>query len=421
MTSDPPPSQLLKAVQRANNAVLGLELLSGKQRSQGVQAMAEGIQQGFDLILEANTLDLEMSREMAVSDIFLDWLKLTPERLQATVDLLQGLADLPDPLQRLMYAPYQHLSSQTYCQLMPLGVIALVYEAFPEMGAIAAGFCLKTGNSLILRGCSASSHTAVAIAGILQNALDDSILPAGCIEVLAADEGVSVEDIVTQAQSISLVIPYGRPSLINQVTRLATAPVLRTSMGNCYLYWSPNGDWELVKSIIIDSHETVPDPVNAIEKVLVSTQHNTSLLVRLFNGLKEKGFELRGDANLITEFPDYLAPMKETEWKMPYLDRIVAFKYVDNLAGGVRWINQYSSGHADCLVTESYRESRQFAKEVNSALVFVNASPRFSRKSKRGDAHYLGISNQKGLRRGLIGLESLTTLKHVVLGEGKFI
>jgi glutamate-5-semialdehyde dehydrogenase len=421
MTSDPLSPQLLGAVQRANKAVQSLEILSGKERSQGVQAMAEGIQRGFDKILEANTLDLEMSREMAVSDIFLDWLKLTPERLQATVNLLLGLADLPDPLHRLMYAPYQHLSSQTYCQLMPLGVIALIYEGFPEIGAITAGFCLKTGNSLILRGCSASFHTTKAIAEILQEALDDNVLPQGCIELLPADGEISVEDIVTQAQSISLVIPYGRTSLIDQVTQLATAPVLRTAIGNCYLYWSPNGDWELVKSIIIDSHATVPDPVNAIEKVLVSTQHNTSLLVRLFNGLKEKGFQLRGDANLITEFSEYLAPLKESEWTTPYLDKIVAFKYVDNLSAGVRWMNNYSSGHADCLVTESYRESRQFAKEINSALVFINASPRFSRKSKQGDAHYLGISNQKGLRRGLIGLESLTTLKHVVLGEGKFM
>jgi glutamate-5-semialdehyde dehydrogenase len=330
-----------------------------------------------------------------------------------------ALADLPDPLQRLMYAPYQHRFSQTYCQLMPLGTVALIYEAFPELGAIAAGFCLKTGNSLLLRGCSATVHTNLAIATIVQEALIQSDLPVGCVELLPSDQNISIQDIVTQDQWINLVIPYGRPSLIEQVTQLATAPVLKTAIGNCYLYWSANGDIDLVRGMIIDSHASVPDPVNAIEKVLITSHQNPSLLVRLFNSLKEQGFELRGDAALCAEFTDYLKPVKEIEWSIPYLQKIVAFKEVDDLSAAIRWMNQYSSGHADCLVTESYRESRQFAKEIDSALVYINASPRFSRKTKQGDAMYLGISNQKGLRRGLMGLESLTTLKHVIQGEGR--
>lgn len=419
MNAESLSSHLLIALQRSKMAVDALDTASGKERSQGVQAMAEGIRSGIDAILEANTLDLEMSREMAVSGTFLDWLKLTPERLRATVDLLLALADLPDPLQRLMYAPYQHRFSQTYCQLMPLGTVALIYEAFPELGAIAAGFCLKTSNSLLLRGCSATVHTNLTIANILQDALLQCDLPAGCIGLLPSDAGISIKDIVSQSQWINLVIPYGRPSLVEQVTQLAATPVLKTAMGNCYLYWSPSGDIDLVRGITIDSHATVPDPVNAIEKVLITSSHNSSLLVRLFNNLKEQGFELRGDAPLQAEFADYLKPTKEIEWSTPYLRKVLAFKQVSDLSAAIRWINQYSSGHADCLVTESYHESRQFAKEIESALVYINVSPRFYRKTKQGDAMYLGISNQKGLRRGLMGLESLTTLKHVILGEGQ--
>ncbi|YAI82494.1 MAG: glutamate-5-semialdehyde dehydrogenase [cyanobacterium endosymbiont of Rhopalodia sterrenbergii] len=419
MAIESSPNVLLTSVQRAYNAFLALETSDSIHRSQGIRAMAQGINQAFDDILEANTLDLEMSREMAVPDLLIDWLKLTPERLHQVVSILERLAEVPDPIRRVFHAPYPLSASQTYCQLMPLGVITLIYETFPELGAITAGFCLKTGNSLILRGCGSSTHSNAVIAEILQVALEQVKLPRGCLEVLSGDEGASIQDLVTQDQYLSLVVPYGRPSLVDQVTRLATAPVLRSAMGNCYLYWSPTVDLDLVRWVILDSHASKPDPVNAIEKVLISPLHNPSILVRLFNILRGKGFQLHGDEELSAEFSDYLIPVKLSEWGNPYLDRIIAFKIVNDLSEGIGWINQYSSGHADCLVTDSYPESRQFAMEVDSALVYINASPRFSRYPKQGESLFLGVSNQKGHHRGLISLETFTTLKHVVQGNGK--
>ncbi|GBF78777.1 glutamate-5-semialdehyde dehydrogenase [Aphanothece sacrum] len=410
---------LLTSLQRAYNAYLALEMSSSSDRSQGIKSMAKGLKNSFDAILEANTLDLEMSREMAVPDILIDWLKLTPERLQNTVEILEYLAKAPDPIQQVFHSPYRVNTSGTYCQLMPLGVTALIHETFPELGAIAAGFCLKTGNSLILRGCGPSSHSNRAIAEILQEALEAARLPVGCLEDLSGDEGTSIQDLVTQDQYLSLVIPYGRPSLIEQVTQLATAPVLKSAMGNCYLYWSPTVDLDMVRWVILDSHASEPDPVNAIEKVLISPSQNPSILVRLFNVLREKGFQLRGDTELSSEFPDYLLPVKPSEWSNPYLDKIISFKVVNDLSEAIIWINQYSSGHADCLVTDSYPESRQFATEVDSALVYINTSPRFYRASKQGDSLFLGVSNQKGHHRGLISLETFTTLKQVVQGNGK--
>lgn len=420
MAIESSPNLILTSVKRAYQAFLDLENTKGTDRSRGVRAMAEAIKKAFDTILEANTLDLEMSREMAVPEIILEWLKLTPERLQSTVEILEQLAELSDPIQRVMNAPYQLNPSQTYCQRMPLGVIAVIYEAFPELSAIAAGLCLKTGNSLILRGSSAASNSNTIITQILQTALQESGLPLGCVEILSSDQGSSIQDLVTQDQYINLVIPYGRPSLIAQVTQLATAPVLKSAMGNCYLYWSPSGDLELARLVILDSHASQPDPVNAIEKVLINHNHSPSLLIRLFNSLQEKGFQLRGDRELCTEFPQHLILAKDSEWKCPYLDKIIAFKKVANLAETIEWINQCSSGHADCLVTESYQESRQFALEIDSALVYINSSPRFYRNPKQGDSVFLGISNQKGYRRGLIGLETFTTLKQVVQGNGRF-
>jgi len=364
--------------------------------NRGVIAIAKGIKTGFDRILEANTLDLEVSREMAVSEQMIRWLRLTPERLETTVEVLQQLAEASDPLQQVINAAYQLNPSQTYCQRMPLGVIAFVYEGFPELAMVAAGFSLKSGNSLIIRGSNASSHSDGVITEIIQEALEDVGLPVDCVSGLPCDSSPSLEELLTQENYVNLIIPYGRPSLIGRVSQLATVPVLRAAMGNCYLYWSPSGDLELARQVIIDSHGSIPDPVNAIEKVLISPHQNSSTLSRLFKSLQEKGFKLRGDTRLAADFPEHLTIATDNDW--------------------IAWINKYSSGHADCIVTESYRESRQFAMESDSALVYINSSPRFDRNPKQGESVFLGISNQKGQRRGLINLETFTTLKQVVQG-----
>ena len=410
---------LIATVRRAYRASTRLAITKGADRSRAVRQMAQALKHSFNDILEANTLDLEASREMAVPELILDWLKLTPERLQTTVEILQRLGEISDPLRRIRHADYQLEDSQTYCQLMPLGVIALVYEAFPELGAIAAGLCIKTGNSLVLKGGSETSHSNAVIAQILQSALDETGMPPGCLEIVNTEQSSLIKDLVSQDQYVNLVIPYGRPSLVQQVVRQATAPVLKSAMGNCYLYWSLSGSIDMARWMILDSHASEPDPVNAIEKVLVHRTANHSSLVTLWNSLQEKGFQIKGGAELVEAFP-HLSLAQESEWCQPYLNKTVAFKVVDNLEAAIAWINHHSSGHADCIVTESYQESRHFALGVNSACTYINSSPRFSRNPSRGESVFLGMSNQRGNRRGLISPESLTTVKHIVQGNGKF-
>ncbi len=250
----------ITSAQRAYQASLKLGITKGADRSRAVLAMAQALERSFDDILEANTLDLEASREMAVPDLILDWLKLTPTRLEMildwlkltptrlemTVDILQRLGELSDPLRRVRTADYQLEDSQSYTQLMPLGVIGFIYEAFSDLGAIAAGFCIKTGNSIILKGSTEASHSNAAIAEVLQSAIAEVGLPPGCVELITAEHGASIRDLVTQDEYVNLVIPYGRPSLVQQVVRQATCPVLKSAMGNCYLYWSLNSSLEMV-------------------------------------------------------------------------------------------------------------------------------------------------------------------------------
>jgi glutamate-5-semialdehyde dehydrogenase len=409
----------MTSAKRAYQASLKLALTKGVNRSGAVLAMAQALANSFDDILEANTLDLEASKEMAVPELILDWLKLTPTRLEAAVEILQRLGEISDPLRRVRNAEYQLDDCQSYTQLMPLGVIAFVYEAFPDLGAIAAGLCIKTGNSIILKGSTEASHSNETIANVLRSAIEEVGLPPGCVELITAEHGASIRDLVTQDKYLNLVLPYGRSSLVQQVMRQSTCPVLKSAMGNCYLYCSLNSSLEMVQGVIIDSHESQPDPVNAIEKVLIHRHTSLSSLAFLWNALKDKGFNIKGDQELVEAFPQ-LQPMKSGEWGNCYLTKTVAFKLVDSLEDAIDWINQYSSGHADCIVTESYQESRQFALGVNSASTYINASPRFSRNPSRGDSIFLGMSNQKGHRRGFIGLETFTTARHIVQGNGRF-
>ena len=279
--------------------------------------------------------------------------------------------------------------------------------------------CIKTGNSLILKGGSEASNSNTVIARILRTALEESGMPLGCLELVEAEQGGLIKDLVTQDSYLNLVIPYGRPSLVQQVVRQATAPVLKSGMGNCHLYWSLSGSIDMARWMVLDSHASEPDPVNAIEKVLIHHTTNHSSLVTLWNSLQDKGFKIKADAAIVEAFPQ-MRLAQDSEWDQPYLNKTVAFKVVDNLEAAIAWINQYSSGHADCIVTESYQESRQFALGVNSASTYINASPRFSRNPSRGESVFLGMSNQRGHRRGLISPETFTTVKHIVQGNGRF-
>jgi glutamate-5-semialdehyde dehydrogenase len=404
-------------VKQSHQASEQLATTQGSQRSQAVEAMGQSLRVAFDEILEANTLDLETGREMAIPALISEWLKLTPQRLETAIKILERLGTIADPIQKVSHAPYPLDPAQTYCQRMPLGVITLIYEAFPELSAIAAGLCVKTGNSLVLRGGSEASHSNDAIVNALNQALEDTELPPYTIQLLPSDQGCSIQELVQQEPYTKLVIPYGRPSLVQQTARTANVPILRTAIGNCYLYWSTTGSAEKVKEIIIDSHASEPDPVNAIEKVLINRNIKASILINLFHGLQEKGFILRGEASLLEEYSQYLTPVQKQEWSESYIDKIVAFRWVDNVSRAITWINRHSSGHADCIISQSYQETRQFAQTIDSALVYINASPRFFRYAANGDSIFLGMSNQKGYRRGLIGLESLTTFKQVVQGN----
>ncbi len=417
---------LTVAVRQAQRASVYLAATSGAVRNRALLLMADALRQRQNEILECNTLDLEVSREMAIPDLVLDWLKLTPERLAAAVECLHRLVEAPDPLGRTEAGrahPEGYLLSQ---RRIPLGVIGLVYEAFPDLVIVAAGLCLKSGNSLVLKGGSEASNSSTAIVQAIQEVLDRAELPEGCLEQLPSDQGELMRELATQDRYLDLVIPYGRPSLVQQVARQATVPVLTPALGNCYLYVSVSAAIPLAAQVILDSHRSEPDPVNAIEKVLLHPQLAVDGFEELWRRLEEQGLEVRGCPLLSERYPG-IKLVEAGEWEKPYLSNVVACKQVADLSEAIVWINRNSSGHADGIVTDSYRESQRFAAEVNSASVWVNASPRFLRNTGPGGTVRLGMASRKGrtssnLRRptqaGPIGLEELTTVKQLIQGSG---
>lgn len=390
--------------------------------SVALEAMGQNLQQRKDDILEANTLDLEISRDMAVPDRVVDWLKLTPERVQTAANIFHRLAAMGQPS-----IPFADSSGGGY-YTRPRGIIGFIYEAFPDLGAIAAGLSLRTGNALVLKGGSEASRTNQIIASILQSTLAKAGLPEALLFTIESTE-VSRLDIV-QCAEIDLIIAHGRPSLVDQVVQQSSRPVIPSRMGNCYLYWAASGSLDQVYQMIVESHTGTPDAVNRIEKVLLHESHSENSVTRLWSRLQEKGFEIKADSSILRwqSPPNVQPPDAEngsenssngrtvtdfSDWDTAYLKRTVAFRSVKDSAIATDWINAYSSGHADSIVTANYAESRRFIGCCRSASVYVNTSPQFVRNAKQVGAIALGMSNQKGPTGGLISMAVMQECQRV--------
>lgn len=412
------PEDLTSFVYASHAAALQLAHLTAQDKKQVLLSMAEAIKQHRDYILEANTLDLESSREMSIPDLVLEWLKLTPERLQSTIECLNHLVLIPDPLANRML--------RDGSKRVPLGAVAFVHEAFPQLGLIAAGMCLKVGNSLILKSGNESSHTTGAMVEIARDVIKNYNLPEAALTL--APQGSSTKDLVTQEKYLRLVIPYGRPSFVQQISKQATVSVLPTAMGNCYLYVSPSSNLEFAQKVITTSHCGDPDPVNAIEKAVVHRYWLEAGFSVWIDNLQKQGFTIRGCDATVAHCRTHADKLQaevssEGQWNHAYLDNTIAIKVVNNIDEAIAWINQYSSGHADVILTDSLKETNQFANQVNSSTIYINACNRFVRNSGTGEdsnvSVLLGMSSLKtrgaaSRHPGTINLDALTTTKRII-------
>lgn len=403
-------SALIQQVRQAAKALAKVE-----HTTQALNRLAKALRAATDTILEANTLDLEASLEMAVPETVVEWLKLTPERLNAAITIVERLANL-DAVTSFTYDSQLAIAPTTHSYLLgePLGIVAFVYEAFPELAIVMAGLCLRAGNGLMLKGGHEASQTNQAIAQVFQSALTQADLPAQVVLAISPSEGEAARRWLMQTTELDLLIPYGRASLVQQVMREANSPSLSTAIANCYLYWSHAVSTERVASIVIDSHCGNPEPVNGIEKILVDDKVSDRDLQALSQLLKAQQLTVK----IVP--PPSMSPFTNSEeeehWHEAQLDHSVMVARVPDLVTAIALINCYSNGHADGIATHSYTESVQFASQVRSASVYVNASPRFQRNSTQVNEIALGMSAQRGLKGGRITLDTLLTHKAVVQG-----
>ena len=406
------PVNLVNIAQQAQQASSALVDMGPRRRADILSHLSLLIDKRKDDILEANTLDLEASREMAVPDLMLDWLRLTPERIQNLVSMLGGLADRPDPLQQFVEASYYTTEAKVYGQRIPLGVIALVYESFPELGAIAAGLCLKAGNSLILKGGAEASHSNQVITTIIQEAVTAQEISPDCIHLLPTDQNDITRELLTLNPHIKLLIPYGRPNLVQRVLKQATVPVMKTAIGNCYLYCSDDATVDTTVNMIVDSHKGEPDAINAIDKLLIHHACSFEKAKEIFQELGHHGYSIKGDEALLKHF-EHVEIAQESEWFQPLWNSTILCRRIGSIQEAVTWINTYSSGHANCIATNSYQESRYFIDHITSAMVHVNVSPRFQRYPK-GGVISLGMSVADSFCGGPILASDLTVPQRIV-------
>lgn len=406
---------------QARQASLSLAQTPVQVRNLALKELLTSLQSQRDGALEANTLDLETLRDLATVGFGAQWLKLTPERISLVRQYIEALIGLPDPLQVQSGTVAQSLYSYNGYRSMPRGLVCGLYEFLPEFPLLLASLCLKTGNSLWLKGNAETSYTHQFFASLIHAALEKAKLDPRCFYSFSGDRARPVSDLLAPGLPLDLIVPYGRAAFTQAIAQQTQSPVLTPAMGNCYLFWAPSGSSDFVRTIIVDSHIGMPDAVNAVEKVLITPNINSSLLNVVFHHLREKGFILKGDEALVAEFPDLILAEPQ-EWSTAYLNKTVAFKMVDSLSDGIQWINRHSSGHADGLVTDIYRESQQFILTTDSATSFINASPKFSRLSSGPNgAIALGMMGRGTSAWGAISIKTFLKGIRVVQGMGTVI
>ena len=390
----------------------------GKNRALG--AMAAALEKGVPRILAANGADLRAARRKGVKGALLDRLMLNRARIAEMAQGLRDVARLPDPVGRVI-RQWRRPNGLLIRKLrVPIGVIGIVYEARPNVTADCAGLCVKSGNSVILRGGSEAIRSNRAIFRLLDAAAQGAGLPAGTIQLVWRTDRRAVDLLLGQVGGVDLVIPRGGEGLIRSVVEKAKVPVIKQYKGICHTFVDASADPKMAEEICFNAKVQRPGVCNAMETLLVHRAAAPEFLPRMARRYLAAGVELRGDPatrRLLQGFP--VRPAREEDWATEYLDLILSVKVVGSLEEAMRHIQRYGSGHSDAIVTRSRANEERFLRGIDSACVYANASTRFTDGGQFGMGSEIGVSTDKLHARGPMGLEELTTYKYVVVGHGQ--
>ena len=386
-------------------------------KNKALTAISEALLEKKDDIIKANSLDLANGKANGMSESLLDRLALTEARIKDIANSVLEIVALPDPVGVVKSGSTRPNGLNIEKVAVPMGTIAVIYEARPNVTIDAAALCLKSGNAVILRGGKEAINSNIATANIMRQAIESVGLDKNCIQLVEDTSRETANALMKLNGYIDVLIPRGGAGLINSVVQNATVPVIETGVGNCHIYVDKTADIDMAVDIIYNAKTSRPSVCNAAESLVVHKDIAAQALPAIKAKLDEKNVELCGDeysGNIID-----IAPATEEDWGKEYLDYKMSIKTVDNVEEAIAHINTYSTGHSEAIITNDYNSAQKFTKLVNSSAVYVNASTRFTDGGQFGFGAEIGISTQKLHARGPIGLPELTTTKFVIRGNGQ--
>jgi glutamate-5-semialdehyde dehydrogenase len=386
-------------------------------KNRALTTMAEAIVRLTPGLLEANARDVEAAKKNALDPALIDRLTLTARTIKEMADGLTQIAGLPDPIGEIVGLKYRPSGIQVGQMRVPLGVVGIIYESRPNVTADAAGLCLKAGNAAILRGGSEAIHSNQAIAACVHEGLKAAGLPESVVQVVETTDRAAVGELITMQDYVDVIVPRGGKGLIERLMRESRIPMIKHLHGVCHVYIDDRADFDKAVRVADNAKTQRLGTCNTLETLLVARGIAETILPPLCRIYLEKGIELRGDEAARKIVPQMKAA-SEDDWFTEYLDAILSVRVVDGLEQAIEHIATYGSQHTDAIVTEDLPRARRFLAEVDSSSVMVNASTRFADGYEYGLGAEIGISTDKLHARGPVGLEGLTSLKYIVLGDG---
>lgn len=402
----------------AKDAAPDVALLSSEIKNNALHAMAAALEGCAERLIEANAEDVRRAEASGTSRTLIDRLTLTEARVAGMADGLRAVAAQPDPVGEVLEGWRRPNGLLIEKVRVPLGVVAVIYEARPNVTADVAGLCLKSGNACVLRGSSIAISSNIAIAEVLREAATASGVPKDAICLIEDTGRDSAVELMKAKGLVDLLIPRGGKELISSIEANAEVPYLIDGDGNCHIYVDASADLDMATRIAVNAKTQRPSVCNAAETLLVHSDIASEWLPTVLQDLTEKGVEIRGDER-VTEIMPAATPATEEDWGTEYLDLILAVKIVESLDKAIAHINRWGTSNAEAIVTQDITSARRFVAEVDSGSVFVNASTRFSDGGEFGYGAEIGISTQKLHARGPMGLKELTSAKYIVWGDGQ--
>lgn len=402
----------------ARDAAFKMSSVGTEVKNEALEAIAKALCDRSAEIIAANKLDVENAINNGTKKAMIDRLALTEERIKDMAEGVRQVKALNDPIGEVVKMWTRPNGLQIGQKRVPMGVIAIIYEARPNVTVDAAALCLKTSNACILRGGSEAINSNIKLMQIMQEAAYGAGIPVGMLNVICDTSRETATELMRMNGYVDMLIPRGGKGLIKSVVENATVPVVETAAGNCHIYVDGDADLDMASKIVMNAKVQRPSVCNAAETLLVDEKIADEFIPRIVSELTQKNVEIRGDEKVCKLCASVLEATEE-DYYTEYNDYILAVKVVSGVGEAIEHINKYNTKHSEAIVTNNYEVSQRFLREVDAAAVYVNASTRFTDGFEFGFGAEIGISTQKMHARGPMGLEALTSVKYIIYGDGQ--